>query len=292
MKGFTDTVRSTVQSLTGNPTAFDRNVALQLYPEKATVDRVLKQDESAFQAAMQKLLGKQPEKEPVTLVSDDYVEKKLSTELVTAELGMKQGRNLKDTFGLPQFAAAGLSPLASGKDVPRDAFEKHFPEIVRQMGLGAPVVPLDAETNPNYEPLQRPFRMTVKAGSKADNVAKTGDDLQVFLLTDKDVFVEVIYTTADGKPTIVTPAGTRVKANETFRAPISGVKVSAKAAKEQITVLASEVAFSGGEVLNGFGVPNRVIHRSGIQQENGRMVIETGPDPFRSVKKTVTLEVR
>jgi serine/threonine-protein kinase len=303
-KDFTDDVRPSVLKLTS--AQFDRRRALELYPEKETMDRFLGADEDRFVKAMTQLLGKKQEVEPLTPVAKRF-EDKFGLTQAAAELGRTGPDGLDQSFQSVQFVRAGLATLTRtekpGK-VARDSWEAHFGDIARELNLGFPLVPLDSSARLEEEPLKRPFRFNAVLNGKDleesnKKVFKRGEELKVFLLTDKNVFVEVLRTDTDGKQTVLTAADTSVAAGLTAdggarQVPLRGgqVKVSNKAGKEQITLLISDESFAAGEVLAGPNGTSRVIHRTSFEQENGRFILLPGLDPARTIKKTFTIDVK
>jgi mono/diheme cytochrome c family protein len=291
MKSFTDDIRPIALKLPES--AGNRQRTLDLYPEQETMNRFLKQDEDRFVKAMAQLLGKEQGEEPLTPVARRF-EGKFDLAEAAAELGRTGPDGLDQTFGLPQFIKAGLSPLTrteKGK-VARDSWETHFGDVARELKLGFPLVPLDSGIRLEEQPLKRPFRFNTELNKKAFN---RGDDLEVFLITDRNVFVEVLRTDTEGKQTVLTAAGTRVAAQESTQVPLQAgrVKVSARPGKEQITLLLSDEQFAAGEVLSGPNGTSRVIHRAGFEQAaNGEITLLPGLDPARTIKKTFVVEVK
>jgi serine/threonine-protein kinase len=291
MKTFTDDIRPSVLKLTS--ANFDRQRALDLYPEKETMDRFVKEDTDRFVNAMTKLLGKPQETEPAGPVAKRF-ESKFDLAEASAELGRTSPEGLDRTFGQAEFVRAGLSPLVrsdKGK-VARDSWETHFADIARDLDLGFPLVLIDGKTRLEAEPLTRPFKFAAELNKEN---FKTGEDLGVFAIASKDVFVEVIRTDTDGKQTVLTAPGTKITAKQSTQISLRAGqgKVSSKAGKEEIVLLMSDEAFTGGEVLNGAGGTSRVLHRTGFEQaSNGIITLLPGLDPARTIKKTFTINVK
>ena len=73
----------------------------------------------------------------------------------------------------------------------------------------------------------------------ADPVAKrlrpdpelAGEDLVLLLKADRDVFVEVVHTAANGQKTILVAGGTKMTANRGFKTPAG--KVPSKAGQKE-----------------------------------------------------------
>src|SRR5262249_35848968 len=151
MKDFVDTVRPAVERLPGSP-GFDKRLVLQLYPEQKEMNEYLKQDGKRFMDRLETLLGQKQTKEPLIPVTQRFLDAPLPLELASAELGLPEPAGLKALFRLPQFAALGLVPLAAEGVVRRDMWEDYYDQVVRQLGLGIPVVPLDGVTRKEVKP--------------------------------------------------------------------------------------------------------------------------------------------
>jgi len=289
MKTFTDVILPTVQGL-GNNSGLDRRRVELLFPGQATLDQFVKADEQGFLKAMQKLLGKPQAVEPLRPVAARFLDGRIELPQAAAELGLSTSQGLERIFAREQFIKAGMLPLAGGKDIPREAWEAAYSDVARELGRGTPVVPLDGLSRPDYEPAERPFKFDAVT-NKGENVFRPGEDLVLLLKADRDVFVEVVHTAANGRKTILVQGGTRMPAGRGFKTPAG--KVPGKAGdKEQITILASLAPFRGGEIMQGIGVDSRLIHRFLMQERNGQVVVDSGPDPSRCIKKTITIEVK
>jgi hypothetical protein len=94
---------------------------------------------------------------------------------------------------------------------------------------------------------------------------------------------------------ILVPSTTRLKAGQTFRFPPEGQKINlpATVGDEEITVVACQSAFAGAEVLRGANVGDRVVHPSIARLNSSNQAeIQLAPDRAKTVKKTITIEVR
>jgi serine/threonine-protein kinase len=292
IKTFSDAVRPTLLKASG-ATAFDRAQALRLYPEQAALDRLLKTDEEAFAAALRRLHGAAPAGEPLRPVSRRYLDEPLGLDVVAAELGRPEARGLEDRFRLPAFARTGLAPLATGEKVHRDAWEADFDRAVRPLRAGVPVVPLDAVTRPNHEPAEAPFELEVRT-NKRGNTFDPGEEMVLFVKATRDVSIEVVGTSARGRQVVLVPAGTRIRAGQEFRFPPQGkkVKVPRGAGQEQITVIAAEAPFAGGEVLTAAGAADRMVHPFHVVTTGRGTEVRFALDAEQTVKKTIAVETR
>jgi serine/threonine-protein kinase len=273
---------------------FDRRRVLDLYPKQAEMDGYLKEDGDRFLAALQKALGKPQTREPLVPVSHRFLDAPLQLATAGAELGLPEPKQLEAVFRLPQFAGLGLVPLAAEGAVRRDMWEDYYDQVVRQIGLGVPVVPLDGLTRRDYAPNPAPILVELKTNKK-NNVFEPGDELVILVTnrSDRELFIELIGTSVRGEKVIAVPAGTRVRAGETYRHPPEGkvLRIRGGLGKEQITLFASATRFPAGELLRGRGVADRVVHPFyELEQRDGRRRVRF--DPARVVKKTIEIETR
>jgi hypothetical protein len=293
MKGFTDAVRSAVQRLPGSA-GLDRRQVLRLYPEPHEMEDLLKEDTERFGAALARALGKPQGREPLTPVSQRFLDAPLQLPAAAAELGLPEPGGLKEVFRAPQFAALGLVPLASEGVVRRDMWEDYYDQVVRQLGLGVPVVPVDGLTRRDFQAIPAPFEVELRTNKK-NNLFEPGDEL-VILVTNRsarDIHVELIGSSARGQKTVLVPSSTLVRAGQEVRYPPEGqgIRIRGGLGKEQVTLFAGEAEFPAGEVLRGQGVTDRVVHPFYGLDRTGRRV-RLSFDPARLVKKTIDIETR
>src|SRR5262249_41545980 len=119
-----------------------------------------------------------------------------------------------------------LKPLADGGTVSRAVWEREFGRVVKHLGLGIPVAPLDALSRPNMEPESSvPALKFYTAAPKNTDVEKAvfkpGEEMIVVVTnqTDKDILLELIATEKNGKKILLTPQPIRVGANQRYRFP-------------------------------------------------------------------------
>ena len=285
MKTFVDAVRPVLERLPGNP-GFDRKQALRLYPGQAEMDGLLKKDADRFLAAEREIFDKVPLKEPLIPVTKRFLEEPLSLATAAAELGTSSPAELRAVFRTPAFTALGLAALASDGSVRRDTWEDDYDRVVRSLGLGTPILPLDGLTRRDVRPTAAEFDLSLGTNQK-NNVFAPGDELVIVAAnsSQKDYNIEMIGTSAQGRKVILAPSTTVVRAGEKFRFPETGaITVQAGQGKEQITVFASDVPFPPGELLRGGDVVDRVVHR--FDDSRGKF------DPARMIKKTIEVETQ
>src|SRR5262249_42402509 len=151
MKPVTDAVRPALEQLPGSA-GLDRGRLLRLYAPQAELDKHLNQDTQRFLAALEKAVGKPPAREPLAPVARRFLDAPLPLAAASAELGLAEPAGLQSVFRLPRFTSLGLVPLASDGVVRRDMWEDYYDQVVRQLGLGVPLVPLDGVTRPDIVP--------------------------------------------------------------------------------------------------------------------------------------------
>jgi serine/threonine-protein kinase len=288
MKDFADTVGPAVEVSRGSP-GFDRRTALRLYARKAEMDALLEADTKRFRDGMARVLGKPQAREPLIPASRRFLEAPLQLTVAGAELGLAEPAELQQVFRSRSFTSLGLAPLASFGAVRRDMWEDYYDRIVRQLGLGFPVVPIDALTRPDFQSDSASFDATL-ATNKKTNVFAPSDELVIRVGNPSrvDLHIELVGTSALGRKVILAPATTLVKAGGEYRFPPQGaIKVRGGVGKEKITLIASDVEFPPGELFRGKDVVDRVVHRLDLKQAATK-----GLDPARVIKKTIEIETR
>jgi serine/threonine-protein kinase len=293
IKSFTDTVRSTAAQLPGGGRLARRRI-LGLYARQKEMDKYLQEDEQRFVTAVEKVLGKVRSREPLIPVTQRFLDAPLGLSIAAAELGLPEAGGLRAVFRRPPFAALGLVPLASDGVVHRDLWEDYYDQAVRHLGLGIPVVPLDGRTRRDGQPNPLPLQVELKTNKK-NNSFEPGDQLVIHVAnkSPKDIYIELIGTSAQGKKIILAPSSTRVKAGQIYRYPPDGkeIRIRGRLGKEQITLFASAAAFPAGELLRGKGVADRVVHPFYTIRPKGKR-LRLVFDPVQVVKKTIEIQTR
>jgi len=171
-------------------------------------------------------------------------------------------------------------------------WEDYYDQVVRTLGMGVPVVPLDGLTRRDFAAL--PGLDVELKTSKKNNVFEPGEEL-VILVTNKshqDIHMELIGSSSRGKKVVLTPAVTVVKPGEQYRYPSEGaIKIQKGLGREEITLFASFNAFPPGVLLRGKGVADRVVHSFYKLQRDGRQ-LRVGFDPAEMIKKTIEIETK
>ena len=294
MKTFADAMRPALLQLPGAP-GFDKRTALALYPEQAKMDGVLKEDGDRFLAAMRQTLGKPQGQEPLIPVTRRFLSDPIPLAGAAGELGLADPSGLASLFRVPRFSALGLMPLSAKGVVRRDAWEDYYDQVVRELGLGVPVVPLDGVLRGDYPASAPPFEVELKTNKK-NNFFEPGDALVISVVnhSSKPIHIELIGTSSRGRKVILTAPGTRVPAGREYRYPPEGsppIKIKPALGREQITLLAGEGPFPAGRLLRGNGLSDRVVSPFyEIGKRNGHYAVTN--DPARLVKKAIAIETR
>ena len=292
MKTFADTVRLAVAALPGSP-GFSKREVLRLYPEQDQLDTLVEGDRQRFVRAMEQLLGHSQTTEPLIPVTRRFLEAPLQLSTAAAELGLSSAENLKQVFRTPQFVSTGLIPLASGGVVRRDMWEDYFDNVVRQLGLGVPVIPVDGLTRPDFRPASVALDVKLST-SRSNNVFASGDELVVLVTNNsrQDVYVELVGTSVRGKRVLLVQGPTLLKAGAKLRFPESGgLKIQPAVGKEQITLFASDREFPAARLFRGRNIADRIVHAFHEPADEGGTLTFSG-DPARIIKQTITIETR
>ncbi len=281
MKAFKDVVRPSVEKLPGN-LGFSKKEVLELYPPQEKLSELLKHDEDGFLKAMERVLGHPQKSEPVTPVTRRFLEDPLTLSTVSGELGLADAGDLAAVFRSRQFAELGLVALASHGAVRRDTWEDYFDQIVRELGLGVPIVSLDAVGRFDYAPVGHgpDVAITTTRGSK---FFAPGDEIAIIVKNQgkSPVFVELVGTGTKGEKVVLVPSGKLIPAGGEIRFPEQKtIKVQSGLGAEQITVFASEANFEGGVIFRGENTADRIVHEDPSERKS----------PV--IKKTLVIETR
>ncbi|MCA9011703.1 MAG: hypothetical protein KDB01_18245, partial [Planctomycetaceae bacterium] len=281
IKAFKDVVRPAVELLPGH-LGYSKKQVLALYPEQEQLSALLKKDGDRFLDAMEKVLGHPQTTEPLTPVTRRFLEDPLLLGTVSGELGLAKSDDMASVFRSRQYAALGLVPLASKGAVRRDTWEDYFDQVVRELGLGEPVIPLDAVTRLNYAPVGvgPDVSITTTRGSR---FFAAGDKIAIIVRNNGKlpVFIELVGTGTKGEKVVLVPSGTKLEAGAEQRFPEEGtITVKAATGREFITVFASEKEFAAGTHYKSKHTADRYVHE-----------LPTS-DAAAIVKKTLVLETR
>ncbi len=144
-------------------------------------------------------------------------------------------------------------PLINRGVVRRDMWEDYFDQVVRNLGIGIPLVPLDGLIRHDYQPLGQALNVSLNS-SKKNNVFAPGDELS-FTVTnhgERVIYFELIGRGTKGELITLVPAGTKLAAGATHRIPKDGsLRVQPALGRESVTLFASEVEFEPATILRG-----------------------------------------
>jgi hypothetical protein len=188
---------------------------------------------------------------------------------------------------------AGVSWDRPDVPVSRTAWERAFPEAVRQLNLGLPLPPVDGLSVGDQLPATR-FDLEVTTNQR-DNIFRHGDELALYVSSPRPSFVELTYTDAKGHKFILVPATSiRADQRQTFDKAYNRKPFQLSGPGEDaITVYASDVAFPAGVrwwLEANDQVAHRIIHPFSLKETDQGYELDF--DPNRLVrKKMLTLRI-
>jgi len=292
LKDFRDDVRPAVEGLTGGG-KIDKREVLAQYPPHADMKALLEQDKLKFMRALEQVLGREQTVEPLIGVTQRFIDAPLQVATVAGELGLVEANDLKTIFRQPNFASFGLVALGNKGVIRRDMWEDYYDHIVRAMGLGVPVIPIDGNNRPDYLPSDSPLDVVISTDKK-NNVFAPGDELVIFVENRGrgTVFVELVGTGTKGEKLILVPAGSKVEPGKKLRFPEQGsLKVQAALGRELITVFASDKEFPTGKILRAPNIDDRIVHPFyKMTLSNGAAKVLD--DAITMIKRTIAIETR
>jgi len=293
MKDFVDNVRPAVEKLPASP-GFNKVDVLTLYPKQSDMDQLLEADRALFLSAMAKVLGQPQKREPLIPVSHRYLDEPLSLGIVAGELGLNRTNELSVLFRAPQLVRLGLASLGvTGGVARRDMWEDSFHQVVQDLGIGIPVVPLDGLTRADFPPANPSVDVQMTT-NRPGNTFAPGDELVITVSNNSSaaIYIELVGTSEKGEKVVLAPATTVMKPGGKFRFPeTGGISVRGGVGKEQITLFACDQPFPPGEVLRGQGTTDRFVHRFfQLSLERGQPRLEF--DATRMVKRTIEIETK
>ncbi len=292
MKDFRDDVRPAVEGLGGSG-KIDKREVLAQYPVYKEMSALVEQDRQRFMRSMEQVLGSPQTTEPLIGVTQRFIDAPLQVATVAGELGLVEANDLKTIFRQPNFASFGLVALGNAGVIRRDMWEDYFDHIVRALGIGVPVLPIDGNNRPDYLPSDSPLDVVISTDKK-NNVFAPGDELVIFVENKGrgTVFVELIGTGTKGEKIVLVPAGNKIDPGKKLRFPEKGsLKVQAALGRELITVFASDKDFPTGKILRATNIDDRIVHPF------YRMTISNGAakvldDAITMIKRTIAIETR
>ena len=285
IKDFSDSVRDVLETLPSKP-GFDKRKALDLYPPREEWDKIVEADRKLFAKAMENLGNTDARREPLSVVTADYLEGTLTVAEAAAELGV-DAEQLTISCRAPGFTRLGLSPLASGGVIRRDAWEDNFDAAASLLGAGTPIVPIDGNLRLNFvpEPVLDKIELVT---NKGNNFFEPGDELRVTVnnKSGRDVEFELYGTSVEGKIVRLTEGIKKLSSGETFSFPESAdefIEIRGGIGRELITLFASTSVLPPGKIFRGKNMADRVVHDFFGDGATGTTEI---------VKKSIVIETR
>ncbi|MCR9197335.1 MAG: hypothetical protein NXI04_01705 [Planctomycetaceae bacterium] len=292
MKRFVDNIRPAFEGLPDASRA-DQRAVLSLYVARSQMDDHLRKDEDRFLNALRTALGQPQGQEPLIPVSRRFLDAPITLSQAAGELGLSDRGVLADVFRLPEFTQLGLAGLTTGGVVRRDTWEDYFDRVVRRLGLGQPLVPIDGLIRSDHLG-ESPSGLTLKT-NRSDNTFAPGDEMVVTVANTShhDWFVELVGTDVRGAKTVLTPV-VRVGAGQSYRFPEqASLRIQPQLGTEFLTIFADRTAFSPGTLLRGHRVADRFVHGYASSKDNSpnRITSATaGKLPTR--KTTIAIQTR
>lgn len=292
IKDFRDNVRPSVEQIKGSG-LIDKRTTLELYPAAEEMAELVAADRKLFADAIEKCLGAPPEKdEPLIDVSQRFLDAPMQLTTVAGELGLVSPDELRILVRQPQLTGLGLVTLADAGVIRRDMWEDYYDQVVRSLGIGVPIVPIDGLNRPAYIPKSSEIDVKIST-SKKSNIFAPGDELSIFVKNEgkHTVYVELLGRSASGKVVSIIKPNTKLHAGETFTFPETGkLKVQPKLGSEEIILFASESEFDAAEIYRGKNMADRIVHN--FYQPNGKDGFSLHNDASGVVKRTLTIETR
>jgi hypothetical protein len=142
IQGFKDDVRAVVRGMSFS--SFDREKALAIYPAQETLDQLIARDRRRFERAAEQLgpLPISAQTEPINASTKRFLSE-MSVAQAAAEAGLETGQFQARVANSSRLLGLGYGQLlvASG-GIKRDAWDRNFGTLVRELGLGDHVASL------------------------------------------------------------------------------------------------------------------------------------------------------
>lgn len=266
IKRFVDNIRPAIEKLPGGSMLNKKDI-LRLYPTKEEMDQLLDRDEKKFLSAMEEVLGETHHRDPLTEVSRHFLDNALALKKASSELGLENTGSLKAVFALPQFTRIGLASLTQGGVVRRDTWEDYYDRVIRQLGIGIPVAPVDGLIREDHLANGR-SELLIFRTSRRNNIFSPGEKVTIFVenKTGVDLFVEIIGTSVGGRINEVSSGVVPLPSGRSIQLPSeAGYTVQPKLGTEKVTLFASPVRFDAGVLLtskdDSTHVADRFVHQ-------------------------------
>lgn len=291
MKRFADNVRPAFETLTTS-VSLNRQTILRLYAPKKEMDELLDRDQNRFLTALEDALGTKQQDEPLVPTSRKFLDAPLTLLQAASEVGLVNSDGLQSMFRLPEFTRLGLGGLSTGGLIRRDTWEDYFDRVVRRLGAGNSVPPIDGLTRPDQLAGTELATQVNLSTNKSGNVFSPGDELVIFLenKSGHELFVEMTGTSARGRIADLTDGVVSLAAGKKLRIPESGsLTIQPRLGVEFITAFVHREKFPGGITVRAEKAADRFIHPFFQYSPETQTVSET---PIGMVKKTIQIETR
>jgi mono/diheme cytochrome c family protein len=139
VQAFKDDVRPVLRGLSF--ASFDREKALAIYPAQETLDSLSEKDRRRFEQAVEQLgaLSISAQTEPINALSRRFLSE-MPVAQAAAEAGLEIGEFQSRIARSSRLLAVGYGQLlVGGGGIKRDAWERNFGDLAREIGLGDPV---------------------------------------------------------------------------------------------------------------------------------------------------------
>ena len=136
---FKDDMRPVVRGLSF--TAFDLEKVLAIYPSQETLDGLIERDRRRFEQAAQQLggLSASAQSEPINALSRRFLSE-MPVAQAAAEAGLETPEFQARIARSPRMLALGYGQLlVTNGGIKRDAWDRNFGDLARELGLGDPV---------------------------------------------------------------------------------------------------------------------------------------------------------
>ncbi len=261
---FTDQIRPALELFVRRRAGFDVDEALRLYPPQADLDRLFRQDEELFVAALKKTGANVPEsrlQEPVFLLALDYFGQQQTNSVpvsqAAAEVYLSTAEFQRRVDRSTELERLGFnSLLGPAGAIKRDTWEAAFAVLVEEVGVGRGVRPQSHARVEHRVGGNHDRRIAVSVGALAAPTAAQGEALRRALIgwLQRSSDVRVVETGGDYQlgGTLRPVAGaTRVEIGD----PRKGVQVSATGRADDLDGLAEQTATQIHLRIAGTGLP-------------------------------------
>jgi hypothetical protein len=183
-----------------------------------------------------------------------------------------------------------IEPLARGELVPRAAWERAFPHVVRQLRLGTPMIPLDGLTWPDWQPEPSvgvtSFRTEDGKGKPKTRFA-IKDNIKIMLSSKSSGHAWLGWTDAQGKISVedyAVQVGEHLLREDEITGPTGTDRLTLYFLEAK-----DESAFPKGDIFTGQGQKDRLVHPF---YEGWYDPAKKPFDPVRVMKKTIEIEIK